>query len=75
MSDVATPMYDPPMSPNQPKTPPRQIRIGDQWYDFEKAATEAGTDRAALVREFIDWYLREPGAKLPSRPERQAWEK
>jgi hypothetical protein len=26
------------------------------------------TKRAALIRTFIDWYLRKPGAKLPARP-------
>lgn len=49
-------------------TPPRQIRIGDEWLDFDTAAKSQGTERAALVREFIAWYLRRPGAKLPSRP-------
>jgi hypothetical protein len=58
------------MSPNQPKTPPRQIRIGDTWYDFDAAAKAMGTERAAVIRELIDWYIREPGAKLPTRPDR-----
>jgi hypothetical protein len=58
------------MSPNQPKTPPRQIRIGDTWYDFDAAAKAMGTERAAVIRELIDWYIREPGAKLPPRPDR-----
>ncbi|MGW6557923.1 hypothetical protein [Streptomyces hydrogenans] len=50
-------------------TPPRQIRILDEdWSDFAAAADEVGSDRATLVREFIRWYLRRPGAKLPSRP-------
>lgn len=62
------------MSPNAPKTPPRQIRIGDEWYDFDDAAKAMGTERATLIREFITWYLREPGARLPKRPERSAWE-
>lgn len=58
------------MSPNVPKTPPRQIRIGDTWYDFDAAAKAMGTERAAVIRELIDWYIREPGAKLPPRPDR-----
>jgi hypothetical protein len=58
------------MSPNQPKTPPRQIRIGDAWYDFDAAAKAMGTERATVIRELIDWYIREPGAKLPERPAR-----
>jgi hypothetical protein len=56
------------MSPNQPKTPPRQIRIGDEWYEFDEAAKSMGTERAALVRQFIAWYLHKPGAELPERP-------
>ncbi|WP_199548718.1 hypothetical protein [Streptomyces sp. N35] len=62
------------MSPNRPKTPPRQIRIGDTWYDFDAGAKEMGTERAAVIRQLIDWYIREPGAKLPERPDREAIE-
>jgi hypothetical protein len=56
--------------PNAPKTPPRQIRIGDTWYDFDAAAKAMGTERATVIRELIDWYIGEPGAKLPKRPDR-----
>ena len=56
--------------PNAPKTPARQMRISDEdWSDFESAAASRETDRATLVREFIAWYLRRPGAKLPKRPD------
>ncbi|MFE2710593.1 hypothetical protein ACFXKI_01030 [Streptomyces mirabilis] len=58
------------MSPNVPKTPARQIRIGETWYDFDAGAKAMGTERAAVIRELIDWYIREPGAKLPQRPDR-----
>lgn len=71
MTQVATPGYGQGMSPNMPKTPPRQIRIGDTWYDFDAAAKAMGTERAAVIRELIDWYIREPGAKLPERPVRE----
>ncbi|MEI5032423.1 hypothetical protein RB201_04280 [Streptomyces sp. S1A(2023)] len=70
MTQVATPGYGQGMSPNMPKTPPRQIRIGDTWYDFDAAAKAMDTERAAVIRELIDWYIREPGAKLPDRPGR-----
>lgn len=57
------------MSEKQPHTPPRQIRIPDEdWGDFAEAAKQEGSDRATLVREFIRWYLRRPGAKMPQRP-------
>ena len=61
------------MSPNQPKTPARQFRVGDEWFDFEAAAQAMGMERAAVLREFIDWYLHKPGAKMPKRPERGQW--
>lgn len=56
--------------PNAPKTPARQVRIGDTWYDFDAGAKAMGTERAAVIRELIDWYIREPGATLPPRPDR-----
>ncbi|MFE2283315.1 hypothetical protein ACFXDJ_03975 [Streptomyces sp. NPDC059443] len=28
------------------------------------------TERAAVIRELIDWYIGEPGAKLPEKPDR-----
>ena len=56
--------------PNAPKTPARHMRIPDEeWNDLGTVAADQGTDRAALVREFIAWYLRRPGAKLPKRPD------
>jgi hypothetical protein len=60
--------------PNAPKTPPRQIRIGDDWYDFDHAAKAQGTERATVLRHFIAWYLRRPGATMPKRPEADAWQ-
>lgn len=68
MTQVATPGYGSGMSPNQPKTPARQVRIGEEWYEFDVAAKGMDTERAALIREFIAWYLRKPNAKLPARP-------
>lgn len=70
MSAVATGGYGSRMSPNVPKTPARQFRIGDTWYDFDAACKAMGTERATVMRELIDWYIREPGAKLPPRPDR-----
>jgi hypothetical protein len=55
-------------------TPPRQIRIpNDEWLPFDDATKDAGVARAEAVREFIRWYLRRPGAKLPVRPEAGTW--
>ena len=74
MNPVATPRYSSDM-PNAPKTPARQIRIGDEWYEFDAAAKSMGTERASVVREFIAWYLRKPGAKMPKRPDAGSWKK
>lgn len=52
-----------------PKTTPRQIRIPDEeWADLDDAAKSQGTDRSKVVQQFVRWYLRRPGAKLPERP-------
>lgn len=46
------------------------ITVGkDRWKRFGEAA--GMTRRAEVVRALIDWYTREPGAKLPERPPRQ----
>jgi len=53
-----------------PKTPTTPLRIDRAtWTEFGEAAAATGTDRSKLLREFIDWYLRRPGAKLPKRPD------
>jgi hypothetical protein len=56
-------------------TPPRQVRIGDSWFEFQAAlelmggnAVGGGSERAENLREYLAWFNREPGAKLPTRP-------
>lgn len=57
--------------PNQPKTQHRSVRIEEaDWTDADMATKRMGTDRAKIINQFIRWYLRRPGAKLPERPER-----
>lgn len=47
----------------------RSIRLEDDlWRDLEPAAKGAGYDRSGVIRQFVRWYLRVPGAKLPQRP-------
>ena len=47
----------------------RSIRISDEdWEDAEKATADMSTDRAKVINQFLRWYLRRPGAKLPERP-------
>lgn len=38
------------------------------WNRLGEVASAAGTDRTAIIREFVRWFVREPGAKLPPRP-------
>lgn len=55
--------------PNAPKTQHRSIRIPDDtWQPAMAKAKDAGTSAGELCREFLDWWLRKPGAKLPARP-------
>jgi hypothetical protein len=56
-------------------TPTRPIRVDLKMWERAGEATKAqGTDRSTIIREFLHWYLREPGAKLPARPDRQVSE-
>lgn len=53
--------------PPETHTTPKQIRIpDDDWAKFEDNAGKR--QRASVIVEFIRWYNREPGAKLPKRP-------
>lgn len=75
MQPVATPRYRAGM-PNAPKTPTRPVRVDlDEWDEFGKAATSQGTDRSALIRAFMAWYIHKPGAKQIKRPDRDMWER
>lgn len=52
--------------PKTGETPVRSLRVGDpDWSDFHKVT---GTRLPAVVWQFIRWYLRRPGARLPERP-------
>lgn len=51
-------------------TMPRPIRVPTQlWGEFGEVATQLGTDRTKLIVEFMRWMARQPGAKLPKRPD------
>ena len=56
---------------NQPKTPLQNFRVDpDLWDRFDQAVHRADpeSDRSKTLRQFVAWYVREPGAKLPARP-------
>lgn len=38
------------------------------WERLGAVAERADTDRSTVLREFARWYVRDRGAKLPSRP-------
>ncbi len=44
----------------------QQTRIPEaDWLEMHELA---GPQRAEIIRQFIAWYLRRPGAKQPDRP-------
>jgi hypothetical protein len=50
-------------------TKTKSIRLDDNlWDELGAAASKVGHDRAGVIRQFILWYLRKPGADLPQRP-------
>jgi hypothetical protein len=50
-------------------TPTRPIRVDlDLWARFGAAADDAREDRSTLIRQFMEWYARDPGSRLPRRP-------
>lgn len=49
--------------------PHRAVRVPDAgWNDLGAATAHMDSDRAKALNQFIEWYLRRPGAKLPERP-------
>ncbi|MEW2568405.1 hypothetical protein [Streptomyces sp. NPDC047070] len=58
--------------------PQRKFRApGDEWDPFLGATRaqhpEGRSPRGAVLRQFIRWYMRRPGAKLPERPPAGPW--
>ncbi|MFE1362616.1 GIY-YIG nuclease family protein [Streptomyces harbinensis] len=57
-----------------PYPAPRQIRVAtEMWLAFDKAAKANGTTRGRLLLQFVRWYVRRPGVKLPKRPPGGPW--
>lgn len=68
LNDVRTPGTLERM-PNVPGNKHRSVRVSDEdWTDLEAAAKARDSDRGTVIKEFIWWYLRRPGAKMPQRP-------
>lgn len=50
-------------------TPYARFRLAEGiWARFGEACAQIGSDRAAVLRAFVLWFLRYPGAELPERP-------
>ncbi len=50
---------------------PKTIRLEPTlWAKLGPAALSNGHDRSSVIRQLVRWYLSEPGAQLPQRPER-----
>lgn len=63
--------------PDQPRptNKHRSVRFElDEWEVSDKLARELGTNRSQILNQFIRWFLRRPGAKLPQRPSAEAVE-
>lgn len=41
----------------------------DLWSDLKRQAATEGVTVNGITRDFYEWWLRRPGAKLPKRPE------
>lgn len=54
------------VGPPKGRTPTRPIRIDLELWD--RFGQIAEPDRSTVLRDFIRWYVREPGAKMPKRP-------
>lgn len=64
---------EPKRRPGRPATgvdPVRGVRIPDKrWQKFDETTKAAGTDKSKAVNDFVGWFNREDGAKLPKRPD------
>lgn len=69
------PMPEPKRRPGRPSTgqdpdPVRGIRVPDaRWNQFDAATKATGTDKSKAANALFAWFNREPGAKLPKRPD------
>lgn len=59
--------------PNQPKTPVSRFRIDAELWEAFGDAVPDDTDRSDILRRFVAYYCRRPGAKLPTRPPEGTW--
>jgi len=41
------------------------------WETFDVATKAANADRSSVLRDFIRWYVHEPGTRMPKRPDKR----
>lgn len=58
----------PRVEPAPAGNPNRAFRLDDLGL-WDRFGAVARPDRSTVLRAFVRWYVREPGAKLPRRPE------
>ncbi|TCO57152.1 hypothetical protein EV192_106629 [Actinocrispum wychmicini] len=52
---------------------PLEVRMPLEFKARLQATTHnAGTDPSKITKQLLAWWLREPGAELPPRPERES---
>ena len=55
--------------PKTGETPIQHVRAPkDEWGLYKEAAGVVDSDASKITREFVRWFTRRPGAKLPARP-------
>ena len=55
-----------------PVIPTRYFAVpDDEWNGFGSAVKLSYSNRTKITREFIRWFTRQPGAKMPKRPAEQ----
>ncbi|KAA6216422.1 hypothetical protein CP979_05280 [Streptomyces filamentosus] len=47
--------------------------LKSQWVRFGEAAAAAGTNRSAVLQQFMAWYIGTPGVECPQRPPAGPW--
>lgn len=52
--------------PRTGETPIQHVRVAQEDWDDLHEVTRGR--RSEVIREFIRWYLRRPGARIPERP-------
>ena len=68
-SQKPAPEGEPVGRPRSGQMPIRYLRVPDA--DWDDLRSVAGRRAHAVIRDFIRWYLRRPGAKMPERPSRE----